>query len=61
MYEIAKRIFVNHRGTILSKEEINLASDEYQIMDGSIDVEYLGESKSLIQYTRQKSKNNLMR
>lgn len=61
MCEIAKRIFVNHWGTILSKEEIDLESDGYRIIDEGKDVEYLGESKSLRQYALRKVKNNWVR
>lgn len=61
MCEIAKRILVNHWGTILSKEKIDLGTDGYRLIDEDIDVEYLGESKSLNQYTHQKIKNNLAR
>lgn len=38
MCEIAKRIFVNHWGTILSKEEINLGADGYRLIDEDKDV-----------------------
>ena len=61
MCEIAKRIFVNHWGTILSKEEIDLGSDGYRLIDEEKDVEYLDDSKSLSQYSYQKIRNNLVR
>ena len=61
MCEIAKRIFVNHQGTILSKEEIDLGVDGYQLIDEEKDVEYLDDSKSLSQYAYQKIRNNLVR
>lgn len=61
MCEIAKRIFVNHWGTILSKEEIDLGSDGYLLIDEEKDVDYLDDSKSLSQYSYQKIRNNLVR
>lgn len=61
MCEIAKRIVVNHWGTVLSKEEIDLGSDGYRLIDEEKDVEYLDDLKSLSQYSYQKIRNNLVR
>lgn len=61
MCEIAKRIFVNHWGTILSKEEINLGPDGYRIIDEDKDVAWQsGKSitlKQFIQIEKNKSRN----
>ena len=40
MCEIAKRIFVNHWGTILSKEEIDLGPNGYRLIDEDKDVKW---------------------
>lgn len=40
MREIAKRIFVNHWGTILSKEEIDLGADGYRLINEDKDVKW---------------------
>ena len=52
MCEIAKRIFVNHWGTILSKEEIDLGTDGYRIIDEDKDVIWMSnENISLKKFT----------
>ena len=51
MCEIAKRIFVNHWGTILSKEEIDLGPNGFRLIDEDNDVKWLNlEVKKLKDY-----------
>lgn len=61
MCEIAKRIFVNHWGTILSKEEIDLGDEGYRLIDEDKDVNFSNDQpltlKKFIQVEKNKKLN----
>lgn len=62
MCEIAKRIFVNHWGTILSKKEIDLGADGYRIIDEDKDIKYDDKSVTLRQFISvEKTRNSVIR
>lgn len=62
MVEIAKRILVNHWGTILSKEEIILDPYGYRLIDEDKDVKYSDKSITLKQFISiEKTRNSDVR